>query len=77
MRKPMRDRRQQRLDRQQKHDELEHQSKSASAAGQMAHRAYESYTVADFLEKIGVDLKGDIGDGQKNIETVSGFEKRD
>ena len=68
MRKPMRDRRQQKLDRQQKHEELEHQRKSASAAGQMAHRAYEPYTVADFLEKIGVDLKGNIGDGRGNKE---------
>lgn len=63
MRKPMRNRKQRKFDSAQHHDEMSRSSPAGAAARQMIHKAYQSYTVMDYLDKLGVDVKGEMSDG--------------
>jgi len=38
---------------------------SASAARRFVHKAYQSYTVENYLNKLGVDVKGVAKDSEK------------
>ena len=60
--KPMRNRKQRKFDSAQHHDEMSRNSPAGAAARQMIHKAYQSYTVMDYLDKLGVDVKGEMSD---------------
>lgn len=63
MKKPMRSRKLQKSDRERHHDKMSRSSPAGAAARQMIHKAYQSYTVMDYLDKLGVDVKGEMSDG--------------
>ena len=63
MKKLMRNRKQRKFDSAQHHDEMSRSSPAGAAARQMIHKAYQSYTVTDYLDKLGVDVKGEMSDG--------------
>ena len=59
---------QQRLDMQNHHNamaEIDEIDLCDSAKAQYNHAAYQSYTVSDYLNKMGVDVKGEMPDGQE------------
>lgn len=56
-----RDRRQVKLDDQQHYKELE-ESHDAKASERFPTPAYQSYSVEDYLKKMGVDIKEVTGD---------------
>lgn len=56
-----RDRRQVKLDDQQHYKELE-ESHDAKASERFRTPAYQSYSVEDYLKKMGVDIKEVTGD---------------
>lgn len=56
-----RDRRQVKLDDQQRYKELE-ESHDAKASEKFHTPAYQSYSVEDYLRKMGVDIKEVTGD---------------
>lgn len=62
MRKQRRDRRTVSQDRKSGHEMMAENKPSASAARQYIHKAYQSYTVDDYLNKLGVDTKGEMLD---------------
>ena len=57
-----RDRRQVKLDSQQHYKELE-ESHDAKASERFHRKPYQSYTVEDFLKKIGVDVTKGVDAG--------------
>lgn len=61
--KPMRNRKQRKFDSAQHHDEMSRSHPGGAAARQMIHQAYQNYTVTDYLEKLGIDTKGEMPDG--------------
>lgn len=63
MKKPMRSRKLQRSDRERHHDKMSRSRPGGAAARQMIHQAYQNYTVTDYLEKLGIDTKGEMPDG--------------
>ena len=56
---------QQRLDMHNHHNAMAEKDAKASAKAQFNHAAYQSYTVEDYLRKMGVDVKGEMPDGQE------------
>lgn len=51
---------QQRLNMQKHHTDMVEKDAKASAKAQFNHAAYQSYTVEDYLRKMGVDVKGEM-----------------
>lgn len=62
MRKQQRDRKTVSQDRKSGHEMMAENKPSASAARQYIHKAYQSYTVDGYLNKLGVDTKGEMLD---------------
>ena len=56
---------QQRLDMENHHNAMAEMDVNDSAKAQYNHAAYQSYTVSDYLNKMGVDVKGEMPDGQE------------
>ena len=52
-------------DRKSRRKMMEESKPSASAARRFVHKAYQSYTVEDYLNKLGVDVKGVAKDSEK------------
>lgn len=63
VRKQLRTRAMKREDEKRKYAAFECEKSDVAAVAQMQHKAYESYTVTDYLRKMGVDVKGEISDG--------------
>ena len=61
---------QQRLDMQNHHNAMAEKDAKLSAKAQYNHAAYQSYTVSDYLNKMGVDVKGEMPDGQEGAKAV-------
>ena len=51
---------QQRLDMENHHNAMAEMDVNDSAKAQYNHAAYQSYTVSDYLNKMGVDVKGEM-----------------
>lgn len=51
---------QQRLDMENHHNAMTEMDVNDSAKAQYNHAAYQSYTVSDYLNKMGVDVKGEM-----------------
>ena len=65
MKKRKRDRHTLESDRKSRRKMMEESKPSASAARRFVHKAYQSYTVEDYLNKLGVDVKGVAKDSEK------------
>lgn len=65
MRKQQRDRKTVSQDRKSGHEMMAENKPSASAARQYIHKAYQSYTVDGYLNKLGVDTKGEVNGCEK------------
>lgn len=68
---------QQRLNMQKHHTDMVEKDAKLSAKAQFNHAAYQSYTVTDYLMKKGVDVKGEMPDGQERAEAVPTTAKGD
>ena len=68
---------QQRLDMENHHNAMTEMDVNDSAKAQYNHAAYQSYTVSDYLNKMGVDVKGEMPDGQEGAKAVPTTAKGD
>lgn len=63
MRRQLRTRAMKREDEKRKHAAFEHEKSNAAAIAQMKHKPYQSYSVVDYLKKMGVNVEGEMSDG--------------
>lgn len=63
MKRQLRTRAMKKADEKRKYAAFEYEESDAAAVAQMQHKAYESYTVTDYLRKMGVNVKGEMSDG--------------
>lgn len=63
MKKQLRTRAMKREDEKRKRAAFEHEKSDSAAVAQMNHEAYQSYSVVDYLKKMGVNVEGEMSDG--------------
>lgn len=63
MKRQLRTRAMKREDKKRKLAAFEHEKSNDTAIAQMNHKAYQSYSVVDYLKKMGVNVEGEMSDG--------------